>query len=176
MTLERLPYFWGGGLQIHDSNITTSNIDFSGDYTATNLNDPLNPFDVANKEYVDRVLRGLDGNSTEIIELTDVGPSNATLIDIVPKVGACTLLVTSMLENGPVARFNLFSSTPSRGDIAKDGQSGGDGTKGGYIRLHVLKDSTTGGYYLYKTCDNLGDEDTFDGSYKIVATISSSLL
>ena len=172
---QRLPYFWAGGLQIHDSNIQTTNIDFTGNYTATNLNDPINPLDVVNKEYVDKFIQRLDGNSTDYINLTGVGAANATVIDMIPTVGACTLLVTSMTDNGPVARFNLFASKPLRGDIAKDGQSGGDGTQGGYIRLHIHKDGNTGAYALYKTCDVPGDEDTFDGQYKVVATISSNI-
>ena len=134
----------------------------------------MNPLDVANKEYIDQNLRRLDGNSTELYQLSGIGPSNSTVIDIVPSSGACTLLVASMTPNGPVARFNLFSSTALRGDVAKDGQSGGQGTQGGYIRLQVLKDASTGAYCLYKTCDMSGDESTFDGQYRVVATFSSS--
>ena len=171
---QRLPHFWGGGFELQNSTIVTSDIDFSGSYSATNLNDPINDKDVANKEYIDMLLKGIDANMKTTVLLNNVGLSNATKLDMLPVTGACTLLVASQVVNGPVARFNLFASLPSRGDIAKNGQSGGDGQKGGYVRLALYKDTANdGAYYLYKLCDEQGDENTYDGSYTIVATCAN---
>lgn len=163
--LEQLPFFWGGGFQLHDSNI-----DFTGNYTATGLNNPINPLDVANKEYVDRVIADNTGSTSQIIQLTGSGSENGTKITMLPARGISTFLVSSIDEEGPVARFTVFASTATRGDIAQEGQSGGQGTISGYIRLHLYK-GTDGFYYLYKDCDAAGDESTFDGDYKIVAQI-----
>ena len=163
--MSRLPFFWGGGFQLHDSNI-----DFSSNYVATGLIDPTNPSDVANKSYVDRMIADNTGSTVEIIELMGSGTANSAKVGILPPRGISTLLVTSIVDDGPVARFSVFASTTTRGDISQEGQSGGQGSVSGYVRLHLFK-GTDGYYYLYKDCDAPGDESTFDGEYKVVAQI-----
>lgn len=171
---HRLPFFWGDGLQIQNSEIQTSNIVFGEGYTATQLADPVNPLDVANKEYIDAKFASVKANVVETVTLSGVGQGNATVLQTLPSRGIFTILVTSTVEDGPVARFSGYAASATRGDHGLEGQSGGAGNVSGFVRLQLYKDATSGNYYLYKTCDASGDEDTWDGTYQVLSTTSAS--
>ena len=171
--MKMLPFFWAHNLEIRNSNMATTNIDFSNGYTATNLANPVNSLDVSNKAYVDERFNAIQSNQRETISLNGVGVTNAVQISVVPTRGVFILLVEAVTNGGPVARFSGFASSATVGDVALEGKSGGAGTVSGFVHLHFYKDSNDGTYHLYKDCDAVGDEHTFDGQYTVVSTASA---
>ncbi len=84
--------------------ITDSSVDMNM-RKITNLNDPVNPYDAANKKFVDALSIGF----------TNVNLIGTTPAQISPiRVGGVRVHVTSTMENAPYSVFEIFKNSPNQ--------------------------------------------------------------
>ena len=138
---------------IVNSGISTSSIDMlnsAGNYqNITNVAMPIDPHDVAIKQYVDdlniRIINHTLNNTTGTVITTDLS-------------GSFVVTVTNLIMNGPSATFHITKNTPSVcGHVIRHTLSPG------ITSLTALNISwpAFSGPVLSKT------DDSYDGSYKV---------